>query len=425
MSSRSIACVCLISLISFVAFTTVQVGKERSKYKPSSVQRKTSVERDLKYLTFGTSQTWGSTLTNRFEQAYPYLLSPDVKNLAIRGAGPQYPSLCTESMVGDELYDVIVLEYPHGETLGELSVLARRLRQRFPDAIMIFTQYWYPLQVYVREQGREMSLTEWAELKDVGFLNGEFMEEFHKTSVIRDFWQIFPFFALSQEKVAKEVGAHMYILPRPKTEELALEGYRHLFNSEDMHHLSERGHKEFARGIKEIVEEALGTYPVDPRLGTWGEGDKCISWYESGECPLEHSANVILKPLDERYGFKNSLEIGLGGGAVTIENTFDSPHSLYLSFMATGPSKSRYPTTELHFEPRMPGVESVIIEPHSNKYKFSHHVALMEKVGVVRPGKTVLIFQPIEEAQYPFRLVSVALVSEDTANANSKVTISF
>jgi hypothetical protein len=44
----------------------------------------------LRYLVFGTSRSWGVGPASR-NLAYPYLLSKDVKNNAIRGTGPNYP----------------------------------------------------------------------------------------------------------------------------------------------------------------------------------------------------------------------------------------------------------------------------------------------------------------------------------------------
>eukprot|EP00957_Ditylum_brightwellii_P146371 11144535-Ditylum_brightwellii.AAC.1 len=71
----------------------------------------------LRFLTLGSSVTWGAGMEVRYF-AYPYLLTDDrskVTNLAVRAAGPKYPSVCIQSMVseaarvpgGSEEYDVI------------------------------------------------------------------------------------------------------------------------------------------------------------------------------------------------------------------------------------------------------------------------------------------------------------------------------
>jgi hypothetical protein len=83
----------------------------------------------LRFVAFGTSRTHGAGLKNRNEQAFPFLLSKGAHNLAIRAAGPQYPALCTYSMLGDNQYDVILLEY-NMKVNENLLRLGRRLRDR-------------------------------------------------------------------------------------------------------------------------------------------------------------------------------------------------------------------------------------------------------------------------------------------------------
>ena len=107
---------------------------------------------DLRFATFGTSRTWGSGLHDRF-QAFPYLLSPHVNNLAIRAAGPDIPSQCTATMLGDSMVDVILLEYSFTAS-DALVRLAHRLRQRFPKATIIFLDIWVPFQFYNRRLGK-------------------------------------------------------------------------------------------------------------------------------------------------------------------------------------------------------------------------------------------------------------------------------
>eukprot|EP00957_Ditylum_brightwellii_P166109 12646512-Ditylum_brightwellii.AAC.1 len=107
---------------------------------------------DLKFLTLGSSVSWGAGLPNRYK-AYPYLLSSnpsDSTNLAVRAAGPKYPSVCLQSMLlGDKKeekeqeYDVIVLEY-YFKSKDGLYDLTSRLRIRYPDAIIILLRLWMP-----------------------------------------------------------------------------------------------------------------------------------------------------------------------------------------------------------------------------------------------------------------------------------------
>lgn len=103
------------------------IDHTETKFAHNSTSNKCN---DLRLAAFGTSRTYGSGLgLERKEKAYPYLLSKDANNLAIRAAGPQYPALCTYSMLGEEHYDVIFLEY-NMKADDNLLVLSQRLRDR-------------------------------------------------------------------------------------------------------------------------------------------------------------------------------------------------------------------------------------------------------------------------------------------------------
>ena len=96
----------------------------------------------------GSSVTWGAgigngALADRKTFAYPWLLSPNASNFAIRAGGPNYPATCTATMIGEGVYDVFVLEYFMRAKDG-LATLSRRIRERFPDAIIIFLLNWDP-----------------------------------------------------------------------------------------------------------------------------------------------------------------------------------------------------------------------------------------------------------------------------------------
>jgi len=122
----------------------------------------------IKYAAFGTSITWGSgtgdgTLENRKTFAYPWLLSPNATNFAIRAGGPAYAATCTSTIVGEEPFDVIVVEHYVRAHEG-LPTLARRLRERFPDALLIFLVNWHPQMIGRCGYGR----CRWPEAGDQG-----------------------------------------------------------------------------------------------------------------------------------------------------------------------------------------------------------------------------------------------------------------
>ena len=109
---------------------------------------------NFRVLALGTSRTWGAGLESR-DLAYPTLLSPQAAtNLAIRGGGPQIPSTCLSTMVGDAIYDVIILEFFFNAD-QHLLRLVRRLKHRFPDAIFIFLHIWSPHEFTIK--GEQLS----------------------------------------------------------------------------------------------------------------------------------------------------------------------------------------------------------------------------------------------------------------------------
>lgn len=60
---------------------------EGCELRDSIIQKDYNHVSSLRILTLGTSRTFGATLEDRFSTAYPYQLSRNVTNLAIRATG--------------------------------------------------------------------------------------------------------------------------------------------------------------------------------------------------------------------------------------------------------------------------------------------------------------------------------------------------
>lgn len=115
-------------------------------------------DRPIQILALGGSVTWGATLANRYD-AYPWLLgkafnnnlltldnSADftayVDNKAMRATGADYPSICLESIVSPtKSYDIILFDFVMNGTNG-FPLLIKRLRERYPKAILIYVHIW-------------------------------------------------------------------------------------------------------------------------------------------------------------------------------------------------------------------------------------------------------------------------------------------
>ena len=125
------------SLLLFVGTATIFLHGRRYGSRSLADPSDESFElHSLNWASFGSSHTWGANLDDR-NMAYPFLLSPNVKNLAIRAHDLTYPSLCISSMIGDEILDVVTIEGGWSSG-GPGNHLAKRLRQRSPDLIIVF-----------------------------------------------------------------------------------------------------------------------------------------------------------------------------------------------------------------------------------------------------------------------------------------------
>jgi len=101
----------------------------------------------LKYLSFAKSGDDGS--------AYPNLLDSD--SLLIPLSSADLAAACTQSMVGEEHFDVITIEYE--EFKNAHSVLLDRLKQRFPSSLIVLLEE--ARFVLKDAQDKTVSLPEW------------------------------------------------------------------------------------------------------------------------------------------------------------------------------------------------------------------------------------------------------------------------
>ncbi len=146
----------LIAIFTIANFRTGIFSRRLSSSLPSQDVDHVDVDENLKrmpadknkirYATFGTSQAWGAGMDDR-KNAFIWHLSPDAANFAVRSSGSEYPSKCLSSMIGDQIFDVIILEFT-SRINPSTYLLAKRLRHRFPDAIIINLKNYTPYQVY-------------------------------------------------------------------------------------------------------------------------------------------------------------------------------------------------------------------------------------------------------------------------------------
>ena len=382
---------------------------------------------DIRYASFGSSVTWGAGLDDREHEAYAWRLSEfdyeRAKNYGIRATGPNYPAACISSMIGEHAFDVIVLEYflrgPEG-----LMTFALRLRERFPNAIIVMTKLWGPYQF--RDYSININVADWA--NGIGFERDFIHDPQFRKAVLAHGADKFKYQYSSPESevtklhaaVADKIGAHVVQMPFSNNAD-GPGGWLELGDellARDSFHLSAKGHEVLADQIKAIVDR-IGV-PRDTVLGNFHGVDHCHNWFESGVIGegLEYSANGILDKMKntDKYVLSfdndkvNNITSIVESGWIKISNPSDAEMDLFVAYMTTGPPPSKYPRVEVTRSDRYK--TKYLLEPESIGWGDRYvHIARIGHIGTIHPGvlNEMITFKPLEEAEYPFRLVAIVI----------------
>ena len=353
----------------------------------------------LRILAFGTSRTHGVGVASP-HKAFPSLLSRNnTKNLAMKASGPHYSALCTQTMVGVELYDVILFEY---NLMADdyIIILARRLRERFPQATMIFMLIWLPFQFLhvpsnkavlplIREKfGASASNTPAPDLLE-SILEGTqpsewvFQEATDKKNLIT--------------RVAAEVGGFVYHMPRPENSVEALKTHGRYYTS-DMNHFTQAGHRFLQQELVKVLHE-VNAEPTS-QLGKWKEMDVCHLWYETGKVAGTHNAPTV-SFLNGRF----ALEFPTPESYMETRNPFPGRSiSVWIDFIAGSPA-GQYPKSQILLSPSGP----VEIDPRL-RGKGELHVMKHAYVGMLEPSASRNLTVKVLDSKSSnhFRIVGVA-----------------
>ena len=379
---------------------------------------------DLRVLTFGASRTWGAGMPDRFD-AYPYVLSKDATNLAIRASGPEFPSLCTYSMVGDAVYDVIVLEF-YMETRNMMR-LAMRLRQRYPNAKIIVLRVWGPMQFTYRLNGKVVQIREFVkDWKNNHATNSEYTvnhPEYAKYVLEQTRAEDWSFNGHTnsmqrQDEVVQAINGILLEIPLPTDLRQAL-AFNSPYTSHDLVHWSKEGHAFIARRIQQKLTE-LNALVRDDTVLPWSSMDFCLSWYESGESTLKHSESVELNKFtpDRRdhvgrdFNGKWAMEAKHGqDNWIEVYNPDPEPSVVFVRFMTIGPPPSKYPQTVLRLSNALEG-QAVMANPVVNDYQRYVHVNKLKEIGTIPHGPSVMQIIPQEEGKdFPFRITGIVVTN--------------
>ncbi|GFH56241.1 hypothetical protein CTEN210_12717 [Chaetoceros tenuissimus] len=398
-------------------------GEKGEKIIP---KRKRKTKRDIKYTAFGSSHTWGAALKNRDEETYiKQLAKPYFENgvnNGIRSAGPSYPANCLYSIIGEEIFDVIVLEfYMHAEE--GLKQLAIRIRERFTDAIIVIVHHWMPLQIVndgiLDDRSWPMHLMQYAEKNGFGrdyMHNPEFHELLKTTPDQWDFnHDMYKNIENLIRETAEAINGYTFKTPLMDRQRDGQGGWVHFGDqllSTDSFHPSPQGHIFIANQIRDIVERV--GIPKNPRVQPFAQKDQCYNWrmdgiLDSPNVSFGDSFKMVNMPNTEKYALELQNNDENGNNWINLFNEGDDFMDVYIGHMTTSPEQ-KYPMVEAFHE-----------QSDNEKFELSPtptdlfggkdiHVERMTYLGIITPKSSLKIyFKPMGESEWPFRIMSIMI----------------
>lgn len=313
-------------------------------------------------------------------------------------------------MIGGSVFDVIILEFsPYsGPMLDDFTRLIKRLRERFPDATIIFLPMYMPL---MDVQYKKRAIFDYILTQQIKTPKDPHFEELIRD--LEDSDLVFPpqSYALKEyfEAVRAQDG-HVVEFPvfTGDVKQFILENLNY-FGSDakpwDFIHPSALGHMMIAATIRDkLVEIYSQPRPIlSNGVGRWlGGQDRCISWFPNGNITseireLRHMEMVNFMESDGKW----ALEVGKHGGTFNLLCPFDHCN-VYISYMAKGPERE-YPRVTVTIN----GMHPTLIDPLLGNFHLRQiaHVGTADHHGVV----TVSV-KPLREDEnvlHGFRLTGV------------------
>ena len=368
-------------------------------------QRKLFGQDKYRWATFGGANTYGlgSHLKRRFD-AFPFLLSESVENYGSITRGVNYNAVCLQSIITDEyMYDIFLIDFGHAVDESLLH-LVKRLRIRFPDALIIFVKYWRPLHISrVDPSTMERSkLLAWMKERNLS----NWISDDFKSAILADtgIWyddrEYEGGMADMVEEYASFVDGHIVSLADISDNVTqGLVKYGSLFAHPTL--LSEEGHQLMADNVKAFVNsQVINT--SDAHHGSWLGGDACHMWFTDGGCEISFGDTASLVEYDVHHG-KFALEFSTKGTFI-FTNHFEDERELYLSYVVSS-TVGIYPDVLLEF-----GDNHHKVLPGKYNYPSpASEYAVTIPVGMMSPGTHTVTITPysFERNVKPFRMVGV------------------
>jgi hypothetical protein len=386
----------------------------------------------LRLVVFGGANSWGIGLKSRF-MAYPYLLSQTVDNFAHSSMGPNYYAVCSETIIGDDtLYDVIVLDYWLKYTQG-LDDLAHRLRDRFPQAIIILMRNWEPIH-FRRKVSNSKDIKESQNIIQWKLENG--LEGASLSTVIEALEKDTGYWYLPERgtadatlwQIVQTIGGYEFSFQQRETGKQTLVDFLGYFDETQHSHVSELGHKAITEAMTFIIQshrkknmDGTMTMISSNVQGNWDGGDVCDFWYFTGGTRSSFG-NFQMSQFDVRnghFGLELLTNVSSPEEAwITISNRLkDDSQEMTSSSSSLSTSRTlfmSYHTSKM--DGFYPNVEVTVLGHTVTLNTWNtmdeHHDIRTVAIGSIPMGKTNITMIPISLGQEPFRVIGMTLSNE-------------
>lgn len=403
---------------------------------------------DLKFAFFGTSRTFGTFLKDPATTAFANVLGGDNGlNLGIPSGTPDHPRTCTYSMLRerdvpeDESFDVIVLEYPR-PFLQSTTGLAKRLHQRFPNALIIHLDTLLPcvfthlpsgkgLQAWVVQEG----LNTTTNVSNYDIVDKEIEKLVKERTKPEDWGYPHPLSEAQRQEFDDTVGGHILTLPLPNDAHAILDlRYRQLFFP-DMNHPTEAGHTFIADSIRLYMKDRHFRTFHDPTVNPWEYTDRCNQWLKDGiidkslVTEYERGAMVMnnFKPTRNKF----ALELRAPHSFLKIQNTLGTNAYLMIEYMITSPN-CLYPEIMFHItsvDHIHSANEPIALGCAVAPYPFDVHLSHQVEIGSIPPGESLIHLNAVDEStfaeKWPFRIIAIDLSPESSNKRGSSRIYSY
>jgi hypothetical protein len=386
-----------------------------------------NLPRPINILALGGDATWGSMLQDRSTEAYPWLIGfPNVNhvdNLALPvEMGAYYHAMCLQSLIPDfpleKNYDVILLDFISSELEG-FSWLLYRLRERYPEAILVYVHLW-PLKALIRQADTGTNF--------LGLDTNVEWEWIHEENSIHNFH---PDMTSGTKAEVLQVGGHFYHLPLPESPKDAIDWF-----SADGWHLSAKGHLMVANGVLVLLYSLRNDVFRPKRLGSFGEGDQCYNWLFDGQPKVANYSGAEMGTLlagesttkwtSHVTHSANHVDVWLlhvdptKDAAIEFENKFSFRVPIVIAYMSNRELAPLYSSVEFFLE----GQPAVSVDPN-----FCYSIKHLPKVkhiviGMADPGNNLIVVKTIDRQVIPFKVAGIFLnkgsenVKADPVTAN-------